>query len=299
MSRHDEDRSLDNRLLSLLVSEPASGFDVAKAIPGRDLPIATLYRTLHRLERRGLLRSEWRAVSGCVFCAKYYGLTERGRRQIESRTATGSTRVALNPLTLLVIMAVAGPADALAHSIRSAPRLTILVDLQARMPLDEVRRMQMEVIRILGAIGVDVDWRIETPSAGEQPRATTSPPGFVVRVVVMNRADGFSPHEWLLGIAPTVQEGSAPRVLVFRDNVADFADAQIMDPSSVLALVVAHELGHVLLPAPAHGRFGIMQAPWDAGAVQQARSHMLLFTAVQGDMVRRRLTLCCQLASKN
>jgi hypothetical protein len=291
--------SLDDCLLRLLRSEPATGYDMAKTIPGRDLPIATLYGTLHRLERRGLLQSEWRAPSDRGFCARYYHLTPRGVRRIEPPVARGGVHVTLNPLTLLLVMVAAGGADGAASPRHFAPHLTIPVDLQTSMPFDEVRLMQMGVDRIMGAIGVAIDWRIETERSTRESRASSLASDFVIRVVVMRRAPELSSDEWLLGFTPTAQNGSPFRVLVFRDAIVDFAAAHFMEPSAVQALVVAHELGHVLLPEPAHGTVGIMQAPWDARTVEQARDQTLKFTAVQGQLVRQRLTLCCQVASKN
>lgn len=45
-----------------------------------------LYPTLHRLERRELLRGEW-AVSEKGRRAKYYSLTSRGREELEREEA--------------------------------------------------------------------------------------------------------------------------------------------------------------------------------------------------------------------
>jgi PadR family transcriptional regulator, regulatory protein PadR len=45
----------------------------------------SLYPALHRLERRGLIRAEW-APSDNNRNAKYYELTSRGRRQLETDT---------------------------------------------------------------------------------------------------------------------------------------------------------------------------------------------------------------------
>ena len=46
---------------------------------------AALYQALHRLERRGLVRSEW-GLSENNRRAKYYELTERGRKQLSADT---------------------------------------------------------------------------------------------------------------------------------------------------------------------------------------------------------------------
>jgi transcriptional regulator len=50
----------------------------------------SLYPALHRLERRGLIRAEWRP-SDNNRNAKYYELTARGRRQLDAETAAWRT----------------------------------------------------------------------------------------------------------------------------------------------------------------------------------------------------------------
>ena len=47
---------------------------------------AALYQALHRLERKGLVASEW-AISEKNHRAKYYNLTPAGRRQLKSEVA--------------------------------------------------------------------------------------------------------------------------------------------------------------------------------------------------------------------
>ena len=45
----------------------------------------SLYPALYRLERRGLLRSEW-GISELERRAKFYSLTERGRTKLNAET---------------------------------------------------------------------------------------------------------------------------------------------------------------------------------------------------------------------
>ena len=54
--------------------------------------------------------------------------------------------------------------------------------------------------------------------------------------------------------------------------------------SQVLSVAIAHEIGHLLLPEPAHADEGIMRAPWDGDALDG-----LLFTASEGELIRQRL----------
>jgi DNA-binding PadR family transcriptional regulator len=60
---------LDLLLLEILMAGPTHGYAVIVELRRRsegsfDLPEGTIYPALHRLERRGLLHSEWRVVQG-------------------------------------------------------------------------------------------------------------------------------------------------------------------------------------------------------------------------------------------
>lgn len=79
--------TLDLLLLKTLALEPQHGWAIAQRlhqISSASLTVrqGSLYPALHRLERRGLIKAEWR-VSDRGRQAKYYALTRRGRTQLE------------------------------------------------------------------------------------------------------------------------------------------------------------------------------------------------------------------------
>lgn len=72
-------------LLSVLRQEPRYGMDILDRL--RDdagLPIAegTIYPLLHRLERGGSIRAEWRIDDKGARPRKYYALTEQGAEEL-------------------------------------------------------------------------------------------------------------------------------------------------------------------------------------------------------------------------
>src|SRR5262250_1902606 len=80
---------LDPLVLAVLADEPLHGYAVIEELKRRsggelDLPEGTIYPALHRLERRGLLRSSWTRADGRR--RRIYRLTTRGREELESRT---------------------------------------------------------------------------------------------------------------------------------------------------------------------------------------------------------------------
>jgi PadR family transcriptional regulator PadR len=90
--------TLDMLILKTVSREAMHGYTVAQSIQRLSNDVlrveeGALYPALHRLEVRGLLRSEW-GVSENNRRAKYYSLTASGRRELE-REATSWSRVAM------------------------------------------------------------------------------------------------------------------------------------------------------------------------------------------------------------
>ena len=84
--------TLDVLILKALSWERMHGYGVSNAIrdrTGGDLLVedAALYKSLHRLERRGWIEAEW-GLSENNRKAKYYQLTTLGRRQLRAKATT-------------------------------------------------------------------------------------------------------------------------------------------------------------------------------------------------------------------
>jgi transcriptional regulator len=77
-------------ILKTLALEPMHGYGIAIRIEQISKGVfrvnaGSLFPAFRRLEREGLLRSEWRATENNRR-AKYYILTERGRRELKTET---------------------------------------------------------------------------------------------------------------------------------------------------------------------------------------------------------------------
>ena len=84
--------TLDLLVLKTLSWGPAHGYAIAQWIQqltGQVLDVGegSLYPALHRLEERGLVKSEWQ-LSPNNRRAKFYQLTTRGRQQLRTETAS-------------------------------------------------------------------------------------------------------------------------------------------------------------------------------------------------------------------
>ena len=79
--------TLDMLVLKALQLEPMHGWGITERIEQWSEQVfqlgqGTLYPALYRLERQGLLRSEWKVTENNRR-ARYYRLTASGRRQLE------------------------------------------------------------------------------------------------------------------------------------------------------------------------------------------------------------------------
>jgi PadR family transcriptional regulator, regulatory protein PadR len=86
--------TLDLLILKALSYGPAHGYAVAEwieRVTGDTLEIeeGTLYPALHRLDERGHIAAEW-GLSATNRRAKYYTLTDAGRRALKAESASWS-----------------------------------------------------------------------------------------------------------------------------------------------------------------------------------------------------------------
>lgn len=82
--------TLDMLVLKIVALEPVHGYGISQRIQqiSRDVlqvQQGSLYPALHRLEKRGWLKADWRE-SDTGREAKFYSLTRVGRKQLEAET---------------------------------------------------------------------------------------------------------------------------------------------------------------------------------------------------------------------
>jgi PadR family transcriptional regulator, regulatory protein PadR len=83
--------TLDMLILNVVALRPIHGYAIAQRIQqiSRDffqLQQGSLYPALHRLEDRGWLKAEWKTTE-TGRDAKFYGITQKGREQLENEVA--------------------------------------------------------------------------------------------------------------------------------------------------------------------------------------------------------------------
>src|SRR2546430_9142672 len=90
--------TLDMLILKTLALEPMHGYGIAVRLEQMSkgvfrLNAGSLFVAFQRLQRDGLIRSEWKATENSRR-AKYYALTEQGRKRLNSETREWGRQVA-------------------------------------------------------------------------------------------------------------------------------------------------------------------------------------------------------------
>jgi hypothetical protein len=164
---------------------------------------------------------------------------------------------------------------------RLPPVVGVRIYNYASVAPDVLVRAQDTVARIFHDSGIQVTW-LEPSSA--QPTSQAA-----VRVIVRRNSDGFRGGSGVMGTTIGDEHEMGRAAYVFKDRVLQVAHKRHQDVAQVLGYAIAHEMGHVLLPRPAHTDAGIMRAEWNGDDLRHIASDALRFTLTQATQMRSKL----------
>jgi hypothetical protein len=162
--------------------------------------------------------------------------------------------------------------------------VTVIVHNTAEVPRELLTRAQAQVEHVFADAGLTLTW-----TDGRIPGA------FAIHVIIRRRPGGgpgaASPSA--LGTTISSEHAEGGSSFIFYDRVLSFAHAHTRPADVILAYAMAHELGHVLLPAPAHTASGLMKPEWSDDDLRYFNAG-LHFTATQAAAMQAKLSRCCQ-----
>jgi hypothetical protein len=186
-------------------------------------------------------------------------------------SALSSAFLTITTLTWLPAVAAAQPA-------RSP--VQVMLQNEANVPSELVERARGEVTRLFALIDIDILWVTDVPAPGTRLRTvsltTWEPSDKKVQPSVL----GYTQ------IAPG-KRGVRGYVSWRRVERASLAFTARLD--HVLAVAIAHELGHMLLPDGKHAKGGLMAGPWDPGHFRAASAGLLAFSPDSATLIRREM----------
>lgn len=175
--------------------------------------------------------------------------------------------------------------DALASADQELP-LPLTVYDYAQVPGDVRAEAAKTVAQIYGALGVEmvwVEWCVRAACRSDTQQAArldTRRPMLSIHIVG-NAMPPFTHKTKIMGVAPI----GGYMAYAFFDRIRTFARRRELYLSTVLAHVIAHELGHLLL-REGHAEYGIMRGSWSAADLVEAQRGRLGFTPAQGHRIR-------------
>jgi hypothetical protein len=149
--------------------------------------------------------------------------------------------------------------------------VTIRVDNLARIPDRDLEAARSEAGRIFQESGVDITW------VGNE--MLTGPGRMTVILVNAGPQSALDAGDVAGSAVRTVS-----RAYVYCNRIAVVSNRSPVDANVILGRVIAHEIGHLLLPPNSHARVGIMRPQVDFNQVGFNG-----FTSSQVEVLRRAL----------
>lgn len=188
---------------------------------------------------------------------------------------------------LVGALVLVGLSDPVAGQDAPRPGIVVTVFNDAGLSAETVTRAEAEVARIYGDIGVDLLWA--------DPARTDAMGRFIARLIIRRTP----PRPRMMGNALGDARGAGGTAFVYSDRVREVAQGRSLDVTLVLAYAMAHEMGHLLLPAPSHAVAGIMHADWDGPDFRNMAADALRFTPAQAKAIRARASVSGRVAAQS
>jgi hypothetical protein len=140
------------------------------------------------------------------------------------------------------------------------PVVVVHVDDRANVPASDLAGARREVDVIFAEAGVAIAWMTgRFPASIIGPAAARDGRRHVALLLVnTDEVPGEPSSGCTLGFA-----ARKPAVAyAFYNRIAELGEIRPIDLRVVLGRVIAHELGHLLIPSPGHARRGLMRRHW-------------------------------------
>jgi len=178
----------------------------------------------------------------------------------------------------LVAAGLAGTAAEAFGADAELPAIRILVTNKVGVPpTDVLVRAQSETARIYAAVGVRLGWTDLSP---ELPRLTM----MIMSDSNLARQKGAADA---VGAAPAADQGTGRVAYAFYVRIEALAQRHGIDVAKVLGIVVAHEIGHLLMARGAHSSAGILSGRWGKFEMDLVAAGLFGFTKEQAELIQR------------
>jgi hypothetical protein len=196
-------------------------------------------------------------------------------------------RLLLSSLIAMVMLSIP-----LAAAPPDLPVISIGLDDYGNVPVSRLIRAQADVAQVYCDVGVEIAWRetrhLSTVTPPARTRLTSSSPGLTIIILSPDMVTRMAPPSAALGTAPGSVDGPGHIAYVFYSRLPIF---NVGNDDEIMGLVIAHEIGHLLLPHGSHSETGIMRGQWDFRELRRVSLRALAFTPFQAQEIRRRASV--------
>jgi hypothetical protein len=168
------------------------------------------------------------------------------------------------------------------------PAIAVRVYNLAEAPPSVLAKAETEARKILRQAGIDITWfHCGRRGGANKDQGVCSEPAVPAKPIlrILSRC---RPETGVTGETVGFAIPSASIANISFDRVAELMPYVAASRSHVLGLVVAHEIGHLLLQTEGHGPVGIMHFPWSRRELGLADANLMVFTATQAHAMRER-----------
>lgn len=171
-----------------------------------------------------------------------------------------------------------------------AARVVVRIYDFENVPPSILARAQEEATDIFGKAGIAVAWLKCWPRSAEREPVCGLPFGpadLMVRILNKAMTADFGLSPLTLGFALPIRDGrGGVTAYVCYGHIRQLVNNSDSSTSHVLAVVAAHEVGHLLMASEAHSTAGIMRPVWPRKDLPRRRSGYLVFTPAESELMR-------------
>ena len=167
--------------------------------------------------------------------------------------------------------------------------LTLQVHDYSSVPIDSLSRATAIVTRVYEKIGVRAEWMDVARPAERRDASRPSRPAAQLTIIILTPEMAARAHvaDNVLGYAAVPDEGMGSIAFAIYQRVRDAARKIPAHEADVLGFVMAHEIGHLVLPRGSQpDSIGLMKNHWHVRDLQRVDLVTLDFSAEQARQVR-------------
>jgi hypothetical protein len=180
---------------------------------------------------------------------------------------------------MAVLAVLIGSQRAAAAESPQSMTVGVLLLNQAEVAPEVVARAKAEAARIYHGLGIMLRWT-DADESGDYR--------FTVKIVTTAIA-GKGIDGRAMGVAAGTKDKRGTLAYAFYGRIKDVTRTIGADTGLILGHVIAHEIGHLLLPYDAHAKTGLMRGSWDQEQAHRAATGLLTFTPDEAALIRRRM----------